>query len=314
MSDEEDGPVWHYTTTAGLIGMLTTHEIWATSCSFLNDPGEDSFAEEAIGLALHDLTPGWDEGIAAYEDGLKPSSDPLVFSRRFVVCASAKADSLELWRGYGSRAMPGTFAVELDPSGPLGPVVKSDEFKSSKQWEIVEYLEPENTADRAMRSITTSRRMSDRFYGDFAHDPTPTDRERTLEILALARDEFAAVCKHKAYEAEAERRITIDLEESENRTAYFLRPGPHGPIAYIPLRSVDRWNIRAEMGEGVDKRRRLPIKSIITSPNAPRTALQGVVAALERGGYRARHPTDGSFHDGGDDGLVAIRTSTVPFV
>ena len=85
--------IWHYTDTAGLIGMTVKHTLWATAVSFLNDPGERNYADQILSKA-------------APREMLEmqgPSDDYSGFYRRYLACASRAEDDLELWRGYGSN-------------------------------------------------------------------------------------------------------------------------------------------------------------------------------------------------------------------
>jgi hypothetical protein len=39
---------YHYTDAAGLIGILTSHRLWATDIRFLNDPSEGRYLHEKL--------------------------------------------------------------------------------------------------------------------------------------------------------------------------------------------------------------------------------------------------------------------------
>lgn len=300
--------------------MLTAHEIWASSCSFMNDPDEDRFADTALiqGAHLAGGTP-WGLSAGAIESFLVTPSQH-AFARRFIVCASRGEDSLELWRSYGPAAVLGTFAIGLDPQVALSPVgLRRDEFASNPdRWVDVAYDSLERTAERARDLLLAARQPFEEHYRKLQEEGSfLLQHPRALMGANLAgdgfvsdiRDDLVAISKHEAYRSEREVRITFTLSPSTS-TSYRLRPGPHGPIPYLALTRASAW------GEAAPEPQRLPVRSVIAAPNAPRTALQGVAATLERGGYKPFHSSETSSRGAGerDDGRVELRTSTVPFV
>ena len=58
---ERPGLLYHYTTSEGLVGIVSTHSLWATEAAFLNDFSEFSYGEGVIKSAvqfLHENVPG----------------------------------------------------------------------------------------------------------------------------------------------------------------------------------------------------------------------------------------------------------------
>lgn len=91
---------WHYTTAAGLISIVTTHRLWATSAAFMNDRDEIRTGRQALQAALearrHTLEQ-WQleqlERMGISEEG-KPH-------KIFLLSAALEGDLLTLWRSYG---------------------------------------------------------------------------------------------------------------------------------------------------------------------------------------------------------------------
>lgn len=116
------GPVFHYTNSQGLLGMLETKVLWASEASSLND--------------LAEVRQGWD----LIYDLLKarPHSEgrdtllevPDWSTRRqnevFVLSASTASDDANQWRGYAGND---GYAVGLDTTRDLA--VRTDAHKSS---------------------------------------------------------------------------------------------------------------------------------------------------------------------------------------
>jgi hypothetical protein len=110
-----DGPLYHYTSGDGLIGIIRSKQLWSTQIACLNDSTE-------IGYALGEIN----SRVAAMKAGAHdPNVDPmlgrlavvlsepgLATSPAFITCLSAAADSLPQWRGYANGE--GGYAIEFD--------------------------------------------------------------------------------------------------------------------------------------------------------------------------------------------------------
>lgn len=300
--------VWHYTDAAGLVGMLTEHKLWATSMSFMNDPGEADYAASLLREAAQtiDNQAGRDiigyirhPGLDGYEQG---------FSERFVLCASGAADSLDLWRSYGPEGVTGTFAVGLNREVPLGllePLGIRASRARTKGWRDVRYESRADAVARIRKHLNDGINKIKARPGKSAYDRN----ERELELWRLVDDQFSdlvAVGKHEAYQSEREARLVWDVECG--RHPFHIRPSKFGPVAYVELTSVSNW------GDTAEHESPLPIREIIIWPGAPRAARNGVAAALRHGGFRHDHEEWGLDPDGTDSPIVRICASRVPFV
>lgn len=106
--------LYHYTSAAGLIGIIKNRELWATESNYLNDPSEVSFASRALdsllrsridrGATGNELTRARD-AIALLERAyVDPNSfDQYREDRAFITSFSRFDHSLTLWRMYGGR-------------------------------------------------------------------------------------------------------------------------------------------------------------------------------------------------------------------
>jgi hypothetical protein len=88
--------IFHYTTTSGLVGILTHHELWASDCQLLNDGTELSYARdfffaEVKKLKLKPLMDG----------GYRVAGPSLDMFKVFIACFCEEGDLLSQWRGYG---------------------------------------------------------------------------------------------------------------------------------------------------------------------------------------------------------------------
>lgn len=92
------GTIFHYTTIAGLIGIITNRELWASDCQFLSDGTELSYARDIFfaEVAKLKLSP-LDEG-----GGYRVAGPSLDEFRVFIACFCEDGDLLSQWRGYGA--------------------------------------------------------------------------------------------------------------------------------------------------------------------------------------------------------------------
>jgi hypothetical protein len=107
-------PLFHYTSTSGLLGMLNFKSIWFTQFSFSNDTAESSYAREVISEVMKEYPRLHFPDTLTYSPDPDPAKDlsaldlPLVFS----FSLSAAGDDLSQWRGYCPN---GGYAIRFDP-------------------------------------------------------------------------------------------------------------------------------------------------------------------------------------------------------
>lgn len=112
----------HYTTLAGLRGILETKQLWATHYRFLNDRSEIEHGKgylreiwkEIVGTTKISLFPGFEN--FWWAAGFAPKTDPEFFVSSFTGIPSDKEalkknGILSQWRGYGNN---GGFAIVFD--------------------------------------------------------------------------------------------------------------------------------------------------------------------------------------------------------
>jgi hypothetical protein len=113
---EQDPPkvVHHYTSQLGLLGIITTGEIWATSVNNLNDSREFEHAKSvAIKLIDGQLMLKTDETAKRHLGYLRYAAETAGIN----ICVSSwstKADDLSQWRAYSGRSGTG---YSIDMSG-----------------------------------------------------------------------------------------------------------------------------------------------------------------------------------------------------
>ena len=105
---DPDRVVWHYTSGAGLLGVIESGTLWATQVSCLNDSTEVRYGSKLFRDALVKLRQSMppdpeveqmlDQSTSALlEDPSTPSHAPSMY---FVTCFSEHEDDLRQWRAY----------------------------------------------------------------------------------------------------------------------------------------------------------------------------------------------------------------------
>lgn len=96
------GNLSHYTTIAGLTGILESQTFWASNVSFLNDRRELLHALEAVQGAIKQLSKdvvflAWEAAIRKVVEQLENGKIPDTYA----ICFCGDDDNLSQWRGYG---------------------------------------------------------------------------------------------------------------------------------------------------------------------------------------------------------------------
>ena len=108
-------PLYHYTRTDGLEGIIESKSFWASHAEYLSDASELRYAKELIQEVIADEAGR--VGSERVKEGLlrnpETAWDSFVLGiRPFVVCFCAAEDLLSQWRGYGASGP--AYALGLD--------------------------------------------------------------------------------------------------------------------------------------------------------------------------------------------------------
>ncbi len=213
VSDANSSPqeVWHYTTAAGLKGIIENNYLLAGPASQMNDSREIIEGYEAV-LQHISTASVLDAGDARIEalSWLGTREDAVAGAARiFTVSASSNGDNLSLWRAYGASS---SYAIKLDPDTQLlpvvdpgmldGPLVREDlpglmlteplphcAAKTLASWEPVDYQH------------VFARQLVDKFYSAAA---SASQRETGRSMAKDHTLDLMARMKHSSFYAEQE--------------------------------------------------------------------------------------------------------------
>lgn len=230
--------LYHYTGARGIVGILESRCLWASSATHLNDTRELRQAEEvardvAQGLGSGDIDTPWTDHLRElvdHADKITEWSPP-----RFVASLSARDDSVEQWRAYGSRyagfaigfASRGLRDLLRAHGGYLVPCI----YRASDQRALV-------------KGIIEAHRGE-------VEAADPNALVSTLVDLAL----FAPFVKHMSFQQEEEWRV---VKHAGREGEVLLRDAEAGLVPYLKI----------DLGR---RARQLPIERIVVGPS-PRLA------------------------------------------
>jgi hypothetical protein len=135
---DDRGPLFHYTSTDGLIGILSRGEIWASSIRHLNDASEFVHTLGLAELSSSNVlaNPEYHALDRYLIETLRFSHEVLPDTSRYVASFSKEGDLLSQWRGY-CRAGAGYsigFSVEALKYAAEQNVTKTD---SPSPWRLL---------------------------------------------------------------------------------------------------------------------------------------------------------------------------------
>ena len=175
LSRKPEKPLYHYTTQAGLLGIIRDRQIWATHTQYLNDRREflhavDLMRAEILRLLNEQNTrPG--ESSAKRKEALNRMHDAISLSPEHInvcVCSfSEDSDSLSQWRAYGGSS---GFAIGFSPEVLVAAVEKQHCFLAqciydpATQSDIVRALVEEVLDEHLLKSPVTEDREADEVF------------------------------------------------------------------------------------------------------------------------------------------------------
>lgn len=213
---------FHYTSLAGLIGIVTSKAIWATDARFLNDPGETLYAAAVIREAVAETCRTWDKPVAdcarSYADAASSINENW---RAFFVSLSLHGDLLNQWIAY-------------TPAGAGVSLGMDPEFLSSRPagFELRRVLYHPEEQRHVIRELLNRHREPFATALSQAREPTVDTVGRFFGILLLM---CLLTFKDPAYSHEHEWRLCFMKRVSDTVPPVRFRPSAHTIVPYVEL-------------------------------------------------------------------------------
>lgn len=229
-----DDLLYHYTTAEGLIGIVTSEELWATSIHHLNDSHEYLYAVELLDYQVRQW--GNDQCTSQVElDLLKDLSGSARAMDRVhvhVFSLSENHDQLSQWRSY---APDGGYAVAFDRN-QLVPSAAEQGFT----FQQCVYDAKEQT--RLLRALLGEVLQHHRAGTAVAGPNAPKDPDTWLTKFDEWFLPLAARFKHPSFHEEAEWRLISDLTAADDALS-----GEHTKgcliVPHLRIKLPDIWPI-----------------------------------------------------------------------
>lgn len=271
--------LYHYTSAAGLEGVLRTRSLWATDVAFLNDWQEILYGAgpliEAMTQYIVDhpyepgtpVAPGNDEAVRSMivEAALKELKMLVSRDREqrphyvdlttYVACLSESHDDLGQWRGYGQHgyaigfakdgldaAISGRLAMTPLRGQPVSPPLGSVEYGDSAVRDL---------CDRVMEKFAT-RQLG-------AHPATYGNMAAFRDIMPQL-----AFVKHKAFWGEREWRLVVSPRSDVEQTVQ-TRVTPKGIVPYVEVAFDQSCVVEIVIGPGGDFHSERAVRMLLRS-------------------------------------------------
>jgi hypothetical protein len=275
------GMVFHYTSAAGMLGIITDNAIRASSIWSLND--RDEF-DHGVKFIDHVWTQVRTDVVNAelVEQLLIQAKARMRVADAFVVCGSTDGRSLSQWRAYGSYVVDinahSRLQVKLG-DGATVPLAQFTEAAGEAQravatgWRTVIYSDGEKRA-HVRRLFAELSQLAPRYTGEGAD---------SAESFLLAMELYfcaVAFMKDPTFESEHEVRLFAHFFSESPGTR--LRVGPYGIVPYLLVESAQDLDEQAVQIPAGARPKRFPIMHVTLGPllDDPRAAAAGLDVAL----------------------------------
>jgi len=252
-----DTPLYHYTNTRGLIGILKEKAVWASGSQYLNDTAELTHALSIVNelLAKH----------LKQESGTQKESYALLQNwtrlcdqhQAFVASFSQEKNKLSQWRAYCDHG--GGFSIGFAPglitkrAQAQGFHLVKCEYDPEKQEKLCE----ENIAD-GYRAASQVKGMRMKL----------SENVKMLAEFGIPLLSIIPALKNPCFEEEREWRLVLHHLYIQNTERIQFRAGRDSPIPYVNFELVEK------------KEDLLEIEEIVIGPNPDVSATKSSVELL----------------------------------
>jgi len=254
-SDSPNGPLYHYTSQAGLLGIVKEKKIWATHYQYLNDTQEFLHSKDLVRAEIEkryrfansEIRPTLEAMRSALDEWGKENENWGVGDRNgYVASFSEEKDSLSQWRAYGGPTAGFALGFWCDRLVlPINFAIKRCIYDPQKQLEFVEGIVSSQLEAVAAEKAKSGSDELGNVAGGMA--------------LSTKLDLFALVFKNEKFKHESEWRIFSP--SIEGRSANQVQEKPElafreGKSMLIPFLKV-----RLKDDKGC-----FPLESVVVGP------------------------------------------------
>lgn len=264
---------WHYTNAAGLLGILQSHELWATSPIALNDTAEVKYGRELISAELESAREHYaPDDFRRISMLVSPYLGEWGNGNLFLLSSSIDGDLLNQWHHYAST---GGFAIGIRADSRFAPRLLSDEEVTETEpgdrypvavdgWVEVEY------------DIARQKELIRSFFNYERDAPHLEDSPRIARLMIAWADLYTLMCRLKdpRFSSEQEVRYLSSTKIGSHMEDFRLASGRISPFVHLKTAGT-----RGELLS------RLPIEQIRIGPGNTADAERVVRRAAASNGY-----------------------------
>lgn len=241
--------LYHYTSAAGLIGILGNDTLRFSDASFLNDGSESIYGVELVCGVLDIFVSDKSEEVKNICRRLKRHIEKAMnYFQPFVFCMSEEDNLLNQWRDYGADIVP--YSLEFDPANlekPAGSAAFPTYLSRvvyDRKLQLDLAIETTEAIYAKAQGLIGNTRLSD------------GDEEALLVSAACEFVWLACRFKNPAFSAEREWRLISHRPDVVKRTKAKYKSGSLGVTPYYD------WYIGAE-----EDKQKLPLKGVTVGPS-----------------------------------------------
>jgi hypothetical protein len=231
--------VYHYTGSAGLIGLIEKGKVWVTKVEYLNDPVEEAYGRKIVAsVAMEEAEKEPDAQIAKFLISVAKhiSEGSLGYATNYYLASfSASSDDLTQWRAYGKDGWGYAVGMRVGKNGIGNEHIVPVIYSERDQREL--------TRRCLLLAVRTIREEG----------TTPAALEKAYAELSSVLLELIICMKQEAYAHEKEWRIVFERKQEK---VHFREGRNHTVIPYIPIKLIG----------GKGELSKIPIEKILLGP------------------------------------------------
>jgi len=269
--------LYHYTDHAGLLGIVSSSELWATNAKFLNDASEVKYGSQLAipsvkGYIARATWQPWKSALETAEGWLSSSGEISSnirpeFTDAYVVCFCQEPNLLSQWRAY-SRG--GGYSIGFDLNVTLSPEPEFEGRQGFKSRVCYNPTEQQSRLDKLLSQVDEKAHALE----TGALVPSEDQPEPFLvRVMDIVLPSWLYTVKDPSFEDEKEWRLVylpaVTEEGYAGPKGIHFRPGVIGLLPYIKVRP-----------EGTPPK--LAITSVKCGPNVDRNLTEHAVKLLLR--------------------------------
>lgn len=277
--------LYHYTSPAGLIGIVTTHTLWATHIGFLNDTAELNNALRGLRAEIearlrHRLSvPEPELELLQAMLGMVGQGSGFLY----VAALTKRRDDLSQWRAYCPAAGGYAFGI---PDGHLRAMASSQGY----------YLAPcvyDHETQQAIINELVDQNLDIYRRRTAAGDDAKRVRREIIKTFGWESTRYLAMLKHRAFKDEEEWRLVSPLVNvGDPRISY--RPGRTTMIPYVKFSFFEQQSMSTPPTDPNSQ------FQVVIGPTVDSSASQFAVQSITRqhfGSWCGYGPSDAPFRE-----------------